>query len=279
MTGCVSSTQNTSTYSSAKSSSFRLYSDLYTEEKKLPTAKEIIEKNIVAIGGSDALIDTQNMKKEGVYTISLNRKYPMLKGDVVIYMEKPYKHRENYMNHDIPNHLSRVGSDGRIVWNIDHFRGPRLIEGEERVNMLLSYQFCEPVVMKEQFQHIKTITIEEINGRACYKVLFNHKEGSPWVAYYYDIKNFMLLKTDEESPNIKIETLYSDYKKVGRLVFPHKLNINKKINAESLYYVLTFNKIETNIQMPEGIFDLPEEIKALIKNKNNGDRTLFNNDF
>ena len=48
------------------------------------------------------------------------------------------------------------------------------------------------------------------------------------------------------------------------IIFPHKINIFIMGQA---YNELIYDKIELNTEMPEGIFDMPEEIKAIMKKK------------
>ena len=62
----------------------------------------------------------------------------------------------------------------------------------------------------------------------------------------------------------QVELYFSDYKKTGKILSAHKINmhLNGELNQE-----ITIDSIENNIEIPDGTFDLPEEIKTLITQK------------
>lgn len=61
---------------------------------------------------------------------------------------------------------------------------------------------------------------------------------------------------------IPVEVFISDYKEVDGILIPHKA-ILKALGLES---ILTIERVEHNVNMPEDIFRLPDEIRALLDN-------------
>lgn len=240
---------------------FCVYLDLYASEEKLPTPEEIIEKYIEASGGKEAHGKINNRKIE----IS-GKVVPMgIEAKVFIYQERPDKY---YILTDLGTMgHERSGSDGKIAWVISPFSGTRIFEGEELANRLLDWAFNGPDGYDTSYKMMKTEGIEEINGKICYKVVKIPAEGSTRITYY-DKESYLIVKTiaDAKSPQgtFKVESYFEGSQKVNDIIFPHKINIFIMGQA---YNELIYDKIELNTEMPEGIFDMPEEIKAIMKKK------------
>lgn len=239
--------------------SFCFCLNLYGAEEKLPNAEEIIEKNLKAIGGRDAYEKIRNQKTEmtaKMITMGMNIK-------VTTYKERPDK---NYTIADMgAMGKSRSGSNGKIAWEINPFTGTRILEGEQLAAKLLENSFDGPDTWKKMYKSVKAEGIEDINGKACYKVVYTQNTGSP-ITKYYDRDSYLDVKTVSEGKNpqgtIKVEQFFEDYKETGGVLFPRKVNVNI---MENPFQTITIDSIETNIKMPKGTFDLPEEIKTLIK--------------
>ena len=122
------------------------------------------------------------------------------------------------------------------------------------------------------YKSMKTEGIERINGKDCYKVVKIPEKGSE-TTVYYDKKSFLIVKEmsyfkPPQRGSIKIETYYEDYRKINGILFSFKTVVfnNGKWVGET-----TYEKIELNIEMPEGIFDIPEEVKAIMDKKGSSD--------
>ncbi len=223
---------------------------LYAAEETLPTPEEIIAKNIEAIGGLKALKKIKNKK-----TVTIN-KIPSRKNFEVkdtIYWERP---NNRYQSADTG---VRSGSNGKIAWSISPYSGTRLYEGDELSERLFFTKFDGLDGPDVPYKSMKTEGIEQINGKECYKVVKTPETGTERTVYY-DKESFMIVKiTFYHHGNEKAEIYYEDYKKVNGILFPFKI-VGK--NEE-----ITYEKIELNIEMPEGIFDIPEEVKAIMNKK------------
>jgi hypothetical protein len=75
----------------------------------------------------------------------------------------------------------------------------------------------------------------------------------------------MIVKTINGSTNpqrtSKIEIYHEEYEEINGVFFPHKEVMF--LNGQRYSEIIT-EKIELNIEMPEGIFDIPEEVKAIM---------------
>lgn len=237
--------------------SFCLMASAHLGEDKLPSAEDIIEKYLKATGGRRAHENIQNKRTE----YKIDSKTSGIEIDFTYYQERPNK---AYSILDMgAMGKTRIGSDGKVVWEISPLTGTRVLEGEELATRLLGYTFDGPDAWKGLFKRVITEGIEDINERPCYKVVFTPNQGPPRVKYY-DMKSFLLVKYINEVKNpsgtYKIETFPEDYRKTGEILSAHKLTSH----FMGQVIVGVVKSIETNISMPEGIFDLPEEIEKLI---------------
>jgi hypothetical protein len=234
---------------------------IYAAEETLPKPEEIIAKNIEAVGGIKAFKIMKNRK------VVVSQKIVSMNIDVkcTIYQERPDKY---YLLADVgAMGKVRAGSDGRMAWNVSPFSGTRLLKGEELSNTLIESMFDGPDGPGVPYKSMKTEGKEQINGKDCYKVVKIPERGTERIVYY-DNKSFMIVKTitDNISPQgtYKYETYYEEYRKINNILFPYKI-VRFSMGQKSDEFI--FEKIERNIVMPKNIFDIPEEIKAIMIKK------------
>ncbi len=222
---------------------------LYAAENTLPGPEEIIAKNIEAMGGKEARKKIKNIKTVTIRKlVQLNQEYKATE-----YKERPDKY---CILHETPEGIIRIGSNGKIAWqNTDN--EAHLFEGVQASMFLSATKFDQPDV---PYKSMKTEGIEQVNGKDCYKVVKTPEKG-PDTIEYYDNKSFLKVKTIDY---IKGETGYEEYQKINGILFPYK---EVHFSNGQKFEEITYEKIVLNIEMPEGIFDIPEEVKAVM-NKN-----------
>jgi hypothetical protein len=108
---------------------------------------------------------------------------------------------------------------------------------------------------------VETVGTEDVGGRKTYKVAMHTPEGS--VEHrYYDVETKLLLRTTlvEKSPmgEVPVDSLTSDYRKVGDILLSHKA----VIKAMSMEQVLTLQKVEHNVTIDPGQFEVPSDVRA-----------------
>ena len=231
---------------------------LNAAEETLPKPEEIIAKNIEAIGGIKAL------KKIKTRKTVVSDKIPSMNIDAkcTIYHERPDKY---YLLADLGTmETERTGSDGRMAWRVSSFSGTYLLEGEELSNTLIQNMFDGPDGSDIPYKSMKTEGIEQVNGKDCYKVVKTPEKGSERIVYY-DKESFMIEKTITYNINpqgtFKLEAYPEEYQKINNILFPYKI---VRFSSGQMFDELIFDKIELNVEMPENIFDIPEEIKAIM---------------
>lgn len=231
---------------------------LYAAEETLPKPEEIIAKNIVAMEG---IKDLKRIKNK---ILVVSDKIPSMNIDAkcTVYQERPDKY---YLLADVGDMgTERTGSDGRMAWRVSSFSGTYLLEGEELSNTLIQNMFDGPDGPDVPYKSMKTEGIEQINGKDCYKVVKTPEKGTERIVYY-DKKSFMIVKTitDNITPQgtYMVEAYFEEYQKIDNILFPYKI---VRFSMGQIFDEFIFDKIELNIEMPENIFDIPEEIKAIL---------------
>ena len=228
---------------------------LFAAEEILPTPEDIIVKNNEAMGGKEALKKIKN--KKTVTTKIFPQRNKKIKA--TDYKEPP----NNYYQSSSGG--TSIGTNGKIAWIINPKTGVRLLEGLEASIYLSAGRIYRPDV---PYKSMKTEGIEQINGKDCYKVVKTPEKGNEKI-FYYDTKSFLIVKTIDffklpQRGNNKFEVYFEGYQKINGILFPYKevhFSNGQKIEER------TYEKIELNIEMPEGIFDIPEDLKAIM-NKN-----------
>ena len=199
------------------------------------TAKEIIDQNIENTGGLTNWKLLNSVILNGKVTLGVNDEYPMK-----IYQQRPNLTKTtivinkketaiegfdgkkgyamNYANNKVqeyPNYVAESFDNDFIDWENKGFEAQYL--GKEKVGEI----YCHKVELKKNVN--KNI-------------------------YYFDTKTYMILKEVKKEDVL----LYSDYKKVGNLMFPFRIESSSPKKEGD--YVILLNKIEVNKVLPANTF-------------------------
>ena len=233
---------------------------LYAASSLLPTGTEVVERCIKASGGREEMLKVQNSLTKGTVEI----KTLGLRGTFTVYRARPNKIRAQF---DIEGlGVMERGFDGEVYWDKNVSTGARILQGPERqINVLLAY--FDATYYDQIYREIRCDGVEEVEGQPCYKVALVPEGCDPITDYY--AKDTSLPLREE----LTIQRLYhqdrlvntvKEYKTINGLFMPY-------LNIEQLGGTLTYRRtdsIELNVALPEGIFDLPKDVKALLDQEN-----------
>lgn len=225
---------------------------------ELPKAETILDKYIEATGGKAAYAKIHNEISTGTMEFAAMG----LKGQLVAYAAEPDKRVAEFTLPGIGKILD--GTDGEIAWASSAIQGPRVKDGDEKAEALLEAQFNADSHWRDIFKSAETVAMEPVDGKDCYKVVVVSKAGKT-ITRWYDKKTNLMLKSVmiSKSPMGELEatSVFSDYRKEGDILSPHK--VVAQVAGREL--TMTVEKIEYNAEIPKGKFDLPDDIKALVK--------------
>ncbi|RNA62493.1 histidine kinase [Chryseobacterium nematophagum] len=208
-----------------------LFSQFYLSQ----TAKEIIDKNIELSGGLTSWKLLNSVFLQGKVILGVKDEYP-----IKIYQSRPNLTKTVItINH---NDTAIEGYDGSKGYAMNY-----------ATNKLQEYPDYKPESFDNDFIgwenkgfDAKYLGQEKIGDIYCHVVELTKNVNKN--IYYFDTKTYMLLKEIK-----KEETLnYSDYRKVGSLIMPYK--IESSSSKKDGDYVILLNKIETNKVFPTNIY-------------------------
>lgn len=199
------------------------------------TAKEIIDKNIELSGGLTNWKLLNSVLLQGKVILGIKDEYP-----IKIYQQRP----------NLTKTVITIGGKDTAIEGYDGTNGYAM---NYATNKLQVY----PEYISESFDNdfidwenkgfeAKYLGKEKVGEIYCHKVELTKNVNKNY--YYFDTKSFMLLKEMK-----KDETLtYSDYKKVGNLMMPFRLESSSAKKDGD--YVMLLNKVEINKVFPANSF-------------------------
>lgn len=222
----------------------------------LPNAVDLIERFVAATGGKDAYrsIRTEAVKAEIVFT-GQNLKFPL-----VVYATKG----KTYASLDIPSiGKFEFGSDGTTAWDRSVVLGPRL-EPRSSVGGLLGPNADDILRWTESDLTLETLGKEDVNGSPCYQVkLGGDLGGQAANTACFDTQTGLLVKATslqiEGTRIASAETRFSDYQSHGAFKTPHHL----ETELAGQRATIDLKEMTINGPLPEGVFDLPADVRAL----------------
>jgi hypothetical protein len=229
---------------------------LYAADE-LPKAETILDKSIEATGGKAAFEKMHNTVISG----SMELAAMGIKGTMVITEAEPDK---SVAQIEIAGVGSiKQGYDGKVAWEVNPMQGARIKDGDERIEAKREAHFHKEV-WQDDYKKVETVGSETVDGKDCYKLVLTPIEGNP-VTQYFDKKTGLLVKSSvtvtTAMGEIAAETVVSDYRKEGDVLVPHKI----QQNAAGQEISITFDSIKFNTELAKDKFDLPDEIKSLVK--------------
>ena len=199
------------------------------------TAKEIIEKNIELSGGLMNWKLLNSVLLQGKVILGVKDEYP-----IKIFQQRP-------------NLTKTVISIGGKETAIEGFDGTKGYAMNYAANKLQVYPEYVPESFDNDFIDwenkgfdAKYLGKEKVGEIYCHKVELTKNVNKN--IYYFDVKTYMLLKEIK-----KDETLtYADYKKVGNLSMPFK--IESSSTKKDGDFVMILNRIDVNKVFPANTF-------------------------
>lgn len=199
------------------------------------TAKEIIDQNIEKSGGLTNWKLLNSIILHGKLTLGINDSYP-----IKIFQQRP-------------NLTKTVITINKKETAIEGFDGKKGYAMNYATNKLQEY----PNYNAESFDtdfidwenkgfEAKYLGKEKVGETYCHKVELTKNVNK--TIYYFDTKNYMLLKEVKSDETLS----YSDYRKVGSLLMPYKIEASSQKKDSD--YVMILNTIETNKALPANTF-------------------------
>ncbi|MBM3790375.1 MAG: outer membrane lipoprotein-sorting protein [Acidobacteria bacterium] len=225
--------------------------------EELPRAETVLDRFVEATGGRAAYEAVFSERVRGtVEVVGLG-----LVGTIAVYTAAP---AQSYSKIEMTGAgVVEEGTSGDVAWERSTVQGPRIKTGDERAAALREGAFNAHLRWRELYAKAEVTGTESVGERSCYKVVLTPAQGKP-MTHFYDRETGLLLKVAMVQLNpmgeIPAEALLEDYREVRGIRMPHSI----RQRALSQEYVIRVQSIEFNAALPEGIFDLPDDVRALL---------------
>jgi len=199
------------------------------------TAKEIIDKNIELSGGLTSWKLLNSVLLQGKVILGIKDEYP-----IKIYQQRP----------NLTKTVLTINGKETAIEGYDGAKGYAMNYATNKLQVYAEYvpeSFDNDFIdWENKGFEAKYLGKEKVGEIYCHKVELTKNVNKN--LYYFDTKTYMLLKEIKRE-----ETLtYSDYKKVGNLLMPFRIeSLSTKKDGD---FVMLLNKVEINKVFPGNIF-------------------------
>jgi len=220
---------------------------------------KIIAQYIEATGGRDAYLGHDNMKMTGSFSMPAMGITAPLEAYLAVGLKTHTK-----ITSDAIGTIER-GSNGDVFWEKSMMSGARIIEGTERAIERRGADFRAWLNWREHYTSAEIMGQEELDGKLCDKVVAMPKEGKPETVWF-DAETYLIVKSSSvlvtEMGEISVEAYPSDYRMAGDVMVPFK---TRQVIMGVQEMIIQAETVQWDVDIPEGLFDLPEDIQALVK--------------
>ncbi|ASW73429.1 histidine kinase [Chryseobacterium piperi] len=208
---------------------------IYSQIAWAQTAKEIIDKNIELSGGLTNWKLLNSVLLQGKVILGIKDEYP-----IKIYQQRP----------NLTKTVLTINNKETAIEGYDGSKGYAMNYAANKVQEYQSYvaeSFDNDFIEWENKGFdAKYLGKEKVGEIYCHKVELTKNVNKNF--YYFDTNTYMLLKEVKKDETL----IYSDYKKVGNLVMPFR--IESSSSKKDGDFVMQINKIDVNKVFPGNTF-------------------------
>lgn len=199
------------------------------------TAKEIIDKNIELSGGLTSWKLLNSVLLQGKVILGIKDEYP-----IKIYQQRP----------NLTKTVLTINGKETAIEGYDGNKGYAMNYATNKLQVYADYipeSFDNDFIdWENKGFEAKYLGKEKVGEIYCHKVELTKNVNKNF--YYFDTKTYMLLKEIKREETLS----YSDYKKVGNLLMPFR--IESSSTKKDGDFVMLLNKVEINKVFPANIF-------------------------
>ena len=210
---------------------------------KLPSAKEVLDRHLTAIGGREAVTKHRSRYQAGTIELSPAG----LKGTVELFSRSDNKSFTKVSLDGVGDILDAF--DGTVAWTSNPVQGNRVKEGKELQQSKRTSTFAREANLESYYTSIKVRGVEKVGDRDTY-VVVGSSDGLPDDVLYFDTETGLMLRSDSitlapEGPQAT-STFYEDYREVDGVKSAFK--IRAKTPAFEILTVITEVKFDVPIE-------------------------------
>ena len=214
----------------------------------LPTADQILDKYLAAVGGAVALGKIKSRVQKGTLDAG-GMQFP-----IEVYSEVPDKRVS--VSH--PQGGSSVTAfNGEVGW-LSVPKGVHMMTAAEREAARIDAELYFPARVRELYKDFRVRPGEEINGRATYLVMAKDP-NRPSLQLYFDQESGLLLRLMRfaQTPLGQNPTQidYADYRETSGVKIPYRWTLTRPNGS----FTIKVDQVEQNVPIDEKLFVPPSE--------------------
>lgn len=221
----------------------------------LPEARTLVDRHIAALGGTEALDKAQNGTLSGTFAMPAAG----ISTPATVWAKG---HEKILSKVELPGMgVIQSGISGEIVWAIDPFQGPRILQGNERAQQLESYHPDALRRLPSLVSRMQTTGLAQYDGRPCHKVEIQWRSGRESWDCYATSDGLLLAsggKTTSPMGEVEMVSIVKRYGELSGLKMPLQIEIETLGQKQ----VMTFTAFDPSAPA-DSVFELPAPIKTL----------------
>ena len=215
-------------------------------QESLPSADQILDKYLAAIGGADALHKIKTRVQKGTVDTG-GEQYP-----IEIYSEAP----EKRLSTSHPSFGESVTAfNGQSGW-LTTPRGVHPMNPSERQSARIDAQMYFPIQIHELYQEFKVLPGESIDGHATFLVTAKGASTPP-LRLFFDQQSGLLLRmiryTETPLGRNPLELDYADYRDTNGVKIPSQWTLTRPSGS----FTIRINSVQQNVPIDEKLFVMP----------------------
>jgi photosynthetic reaction center cytochrome c subunit len=217
-------------------------------DANLPTADQLLDKYLAAVGGADALKKIKSRVQKGSLDAG-GMQYP-----IEVYSEASDKRAS--ISHPQGGE-SVTAFNGEVGW-LTIRNGVHMMTAGERQAARIDAELYFPVRVRELYKEFRVRPGEEIDGKATYMVMTRDADRLP-LRLYFDQQSGLLLRQMRfaETPLGRNPTQidYADYKEIDGVKIPCRWTLSRP-NGN---FTIKIDRVQQNVPIDEKLFVPPKE--------------------
>ena len=218
---------------------------------------EILDKYIEVTGGLAAYDKINNRYTKGTFEMPAMD----LKMDLEIWAARPNLFLSRIASPELGEMLR--GYDGETFWENSMMSGPRILEGTELAEAVLEAQFESMVYWRDYYTKCVFAGEDSVGEILCSRVVLTSPSGNDRTLFF-DQKSNLIVRLDAEIEHqmgtFPAITYLEDYREIDGIM----MAFSTRIEVMQQVQQITADSVAHNVELAEGLFDLPDEIKELL---------------
>jgi hypothetical protein len=221
----------------------------------LPSASEIFQRSLKAIGGEDALRRHTSMRMEG----TIGAEAMGMKGTMVIQALAPNLFLTTIDMQGVGT--MKQGFDGNVGWTANPMMGTQLLEGRTLDELRRSADFYRDLDPGKVWKSATVKGVTDFGGRPCHEIAVEGDMGNGSLFYGVDdgLARGMRLEVDTPMGKLPTTTRMVEYKPFDGLL----IATTTEIEAMGVVQTMRVEKVDF-APIDAKTFELPADVKALV---------------